>query len=238
MSSDELSRTWHDAMTEVLANCRAKLSALEIPTIEGTIRGSGHTFICCDFSFLETHEALLRQQNCLGVIDVGYSEDEKGERQIRALSVHVRLGTSNSWLTADVSLPSLGEEDDDDHAQEMEQEVESSVLTAVALATARTPQFGLLKNKGQRQEFALSILKKKEFKDVPSYYASEIAQRAEGIYEFGVLPEKVRNLSSQGKTVTEISKELGLTKQKVERALTAETPEFIADMMKSTPQSS
>jgi len=240
MPNDELSKTWHDAMTEILTNCRVKLSALDIPIIEGALRGSGHTFICSDFSYLEKHEALLRQKDCLGVIDIGYSDEEKGDRHIRTLAVHVRLGSSNTWLTADVSLPLLGEDDDDDDDldAELEPEVDSSVLTAVALATARTPQFGSLKNKGQRQDFVLSILKKKEFKDVPNYYASEIAQRAEGVYEFGVLPEQVRGLSSQGKTVTDISKELGLTKQKVERALSAETPEFIADMMKSTQQSS
>ena len=239
MPNDELSKTWHEAMTEILNNCRAKLSALDIPIIEGTLRGSGHTFICCDFPYLEKHETLLRQKDCLGVIDIEYSDKERGDREIRALAIHIRLGSSNSWLSADISLPALGEDDDDDDEldEEIEPEVDSSVLTAVALATARTAQFGSLKNKGQRQDFVLSVLKRKEFKDVPSYYASEIAQRAEGIYEFGVLPEQVRSLSVRGKTILEISKELGLTKQKAERALSAETPEFIAEMMKSTEQS-
>ena len=231
MSNEELTKTWHDAMTEILTNCRAKLSALDIPIIEGTLRGSGHTFIYSDFSYLEKYEALLRQKDCLGIIDIGYSDEEEDDRQIRTLAIHVRLGNSNSWLSAEMSLPLLGD-DDDELDEEIEPEIDSSVLTAVALATARTPQFGSLKNKGQRQDFVRSILKKKEFEDVPSYYASEIAQRAEGVYEFGVLPEQVRSLSSQGKSITEISKELGLTKQKVERALSAEMPEFIADMMK------
>ena len=240
MSNDELSKTWHDAMTEVLTNCKAKLSALGIPIIEGTLRGSGHTLICCDFSYLERHENLLSQKDCIGVVDLKYSDEVNGERRIRMLAVHVRLGNSNSWLSADISLPLIGAEDDDNGGddEELEPEVDSSALTTVALATARTPQFGSLKNKGQRQAVVLTLLKKKQFQEVPNYYASEIAQRAEGIYEFGVLPEQVRTLSSQGKTLTEISKELGLTKQKVEHALSVEVPDFIAEMMNSPQQPS
>lgn len=240
MPIEDFSKTWHEALSDILTNCKAKLSALDIPIIEGTLRGSGHTLIYSDFSYLEKHEALLRQKDCLGVIDIEYSDEEKTDRLIRTLAVHVRLGNSNSWLSADISRTLIGDdgEEDNDLDEEMEPAVDSSALMVAALATARTPQFGSLKNKGQRQDLVLSILKKNKFKDVPSYYAAEIAQRAESIYEFGVLPEQVRNLSAQGKTISEISKELQLTRQKAERALSAETPEFIVDMMKTAQQSS
>lgn len=172
------------------------------------------------------------------MIDIEYSDEKEEDRQIRGVTLHVRLGSTDSWLSADTSLPLLDEGDaDDDLDEELEPEVNSSSLTEVALATEQAADFGSLKNKGQRQDFVLTILKKKEFKEVPSYYASEIAQRADGIYEFGVLPERVRSLSGQGKSIVEISKALGLAKQKTERALSAQTPEFISEMMKSTQKS-
>ena len=232
MPSKEVTKVWHEAMIEVIDSSRAKLSVLGIPVIDGTIRGSGHTLISCESCFLETHEPLLRQENCLAVIDVEYSGEVKEGSEIRGVAIHVRLGATNSWLYYELSLTSEDDDLEDDLDEELEPEVDSAVLTALALTTARSAEFGKLKNKAQRQEFVLNLLGKEEHRVVSGYHSAEIVHRAESIYEFGILPEQVRQLSSQGKSLLEISKALGLTKQKVERALLTQTPDFITEMMK------
>ena len=116
--------------------------------------------------------------------------------------------------------------------------IESGVLSEVAHHVAQSEDFSKLKNKGQREAFVERLLQSKAYEAIPNYYAGEISQRAEGIYEFGVLPGRVKSLLNQGKSILEASKYLGISKQKAERAVAMQTPDFIAEMMKDEEQGS
>ena len=234
MTLEDIRKPWHEAMKAAISEFKDQVIALGVDVIEGQLSGSGHTLIQTDFSYLENQGDLLRQQGSLAVLDIEYFALPIQPRMIQGFALHVRLGTTNTWMSSSMSMPDPEEDEEDDEEDDGESvQVESTTLTKLALIAARSPEFGRLKNKGQRQNLVSSILNNGNHPDIPSHYAPEIASRAEGVFEFGVLPEQARTLLSQGKSILEISKLLGLTKQRIERALSAQTPNFIIEAMKT-----
>lgn len=101
----------------------------------------------------------------------------------------------------------------------------------MAAIVAKTPGFGALKNRTQRNEFA---------KDVLAGYGEDITHKkyygiietAECLYWFGILPKEVNKLIDCCESTKDIAKELGVTELRVQRALDYAVPDNIEEILR------
>jgi hypothetical protein len=221
-------------MVDVLSGIETKLKACSVPVIRGKMHGSWHTLIETSLTAIYECQKPSPEQGSIAVIDVERVPTDTGaDGDIIGIQTYVRLGTSNAWFYVAFNSDVDSEDDDDLSEYQDEPEVDSEELSKMALIVARAEGFGGLKNRRQRQELANSLLEEHSELEIPSHYAGEIVARAEGLYEFGVLPERVRALQGLGKGVAEIFKALGITRQRVEKAASVKTQEYIAQLLKN-----
>ena len=212
---------------------------LAIPVVRGKFRGPGATVIYLDKPDFSQHTKLY-DPNSFGVLDIHYEMPaDGGERIYAGFDAYVRLGESNTWLCVGIKPPVVEDddpyddiEDEEDHGEEITQDEKERI----AVIVANSHGFRELKNREQRMAFAKPIIdKERDGKEWNTYLRPEheIAQMAAELHELGITPMRAKALSSEGKTAAEIGKLLGISKQKAERAIVAEIPQYIADQLMS-----
>lgn len=219
------------------------LKARGIPVVYGTLAGSGGTFIDVDAEFIQkgVWDFISPDDGTMAVITLKKYQKKGMEDRTAVFGVAIRQGMLNTWFRLHIDLEENelareAKEYDDSFLDEDGEELifaspsSEDQLTA-ALAVANYEGFGGLKNKRQRQVVADEVLERPEHEAIPSSYAAIIADKAEDIYELGILPRKVKELSGEGKSVAEIAKHLGVSKPKVERAKVATVPDYIAELL-------
>ncbi len=234
MTLRQAADTWHEILAEKVDGFRTKLAALGVPVIDGSLEGDGHTLVTCNL-FDGIDDTLINQPNSFGVVDVVYWDDETELKCMRAATFYVRAGLTNTWFCSvlTLALPDDLDEEFESEVGEGDEELDPETISKLALLVAQSVGFGALKNQKQRRDFVENFLTKPEHAEVPDYHSGSISARAESLYDFGVLPKKVRKLIADGNALAEVAKSLGISKLRAERASAVEIPEFIEKMMKT-----
>jgi hypothetical protein len=158
------------------------------------------------------------------------------------VNAYVRLGTTNTWLTATqrtplgerlVSVDEMSDEDDADYLEEQYNALTQPdpTIPYKGLIVAEAQGFNLLRNQQQREEFTADIARREEWEDQSDLFISRVANCANGYYDSGVLPLRAKKLRDDGKTVKEIAKELGHTKHRIEQALNYVVPKHLEELI-------
>lgn len=226
---------------EKIQEIEFELGILGIPIIYGGVFGSGHTLIALENDPIKSHEALIKAKGTIAVLNIGREKDEDGDEipggQIVLYQFYIRLGETNTWLYSrfEIELETSEENDDEDDEQDdwlNPYHIDQNHIDFLAVTAARDEIFGSLQNKRQRKEFVDNLISKHlDLSENLHYKSYEIAESATSIYELGVFPKKVKDLKNKEKTVQEISKELGITKAKAEKALLIITPDYIEEIL-------
>jgi hypothetical protein len=154
------------------------------------------------------------------------------------VNVYVRLGTTNTWLTAAqktplgerlVSVDDLSDEDDADYEYEEYKPDPDAPLKGLHVAEAQG--FNLLRNQQQRETFTADIAKREGWENQSDLFIRDAASYAASYYEAAVLPMRIRRLQEDGRAISEIAKELGHTKNKIEKNLNFVAHAFSRDLM-------
>lgn len=132
-----------------------------------------------------------------------------------------------------------GDDDFDPSAYEKKLKDRQDFFRSIAVAAAHTEGFRTLRNKRQRKDYcqlvADEMLAKNfnEYQPPSEWEIGSIADEANDIYELGVLPAAAKRMQSDGVPTKEISKTLGISVSKVEKALDIETPLYITEKLKA-----
>jgi hypothetical protein len=218
-----------------------RMNLAHIPIISGSIFGNGLALIHinAESDFSQVMELISAGAGSIAVVDIQKSTRKGFEQFLSEFNGYVRQGTTSTWFHRGVNNGALEEsrdyddeyaEDADEFGPERPSEEVSKVLSSVALSVARMDGFGRRKNRAQRQEMAMAMLGTPDYSEVSSVYLGEVTQRAESLFEHAVLPQQVTAMAAQGKSVSDIAKALGLSKPRIERALSAPMPEHTADI--------
>lgn len=222
---------------EKIQEIEFELRILGIPIIYGGVFGSGHTLIALENDPIKSHEALIKTKGSIAVLNIGREEDEDGDEipdgQIVLYQLYIRLGETNTWLYSRFEIETSEDENDDEQDDWLNPyHIDQNHIDFLAVTAARDEVFGSLQNKRQRKEFVDNLISKHlDLSENIHYKSYEIAESATSIYDLGVFPKKVKDLKNKEKTVQEISKELGITKAKAEKALLVITPDYIEEIL-------
>jgi len=209
--------------------CLQQLESLRIPFINGEIFGNGHTLIKVA-SWKKAVEVFntATDAGSVAVVQARFQTDEDNQEQFENLlylSVYIRIGRTNTWIyqnIVDLETEDSTEEDDyDEELFEEETEEQKALMKSLMLALATNVGFTSLKTIGLRSEYALYHCKKSDI-DLPLHLISTASHQAFALYEFGILPTKVKNLIAEGYSTKEIANRLSVTKAKVEKSLRIE----------------
>lgn len=158
---------------------------------------------------------------------------ESGEvdGEVAGFIIAVRVGHSQTWLRIQMDPPEPDDDldpDDDDDGDILPQFVpaDPALMDAWVMMIATAPGFGQLRSNAQREEFAAGVLA--DVTDIRPADIAVAASRSEPTFTFEVLPAQVKAMKADGKSVAQIAAKLGVSKQKVERALVADSPKLPA----------
>lgn len=227
-----------------------QLKELNIPIIEGVFDGTGSAVIRVSEIDIFKNKAYFTQGS-IAVIDVTTDyvseNDEDDALEIKtSFEVHIRFGESNTWLSIGAKTPKKKDEDEDEDEDEYYDEIDCEdgreireVVTKeekqrMAVIAATSHGFRELKNRQQRMAFVAPIIDAESSgKEWDSYLRPEhdIADMATELYELGIIPKRAKSYADKGKTAAEVGKLLGISKQKAERAISAEIPKYIEDQL-------
>lgn len=213
-----------------------QLSKLNIPRIEGLLRGGSLVFLRNpDF---ESHKSLYGEGAvCVLEKDTTWHDNRL---MLDGFSAKVRLSScSDTWLCVGICSSEQIESDDDDYDDDIDNEEDHQEITQeekerIAVIVANSHGFRELKNREQRMAFAIPIIDKESAgKEWNTYFRPEheIAQMSAELHDLGITPMRAKELASEGKSAAEIGKLLGISKQKAERAINAEIPQYITDQL-------
>lgn len=215
-----------------------KLQELNIHCVDGHLRGGSLVYLKePDFG---AHQSLYGVDTFCVLEKHKIWDDADGCYRLSGFDAKVKISGSDTWLC--VGISPLREEDDDysdlddedEDEDERREEITQKEKERIAFVITNTPGFRELKNQQQRQAFAKPIVENeigsKEWGSLlnPAYEAAKMATE---LYELGIIPKRAKALASAGKNALEIGKELGISKQKAERAIAAEIPQYIADQL-------
>lgn len=225
-----------------------QLIELNIPIIEGVFDGTGSAVIRVSEIDIFKNKAYFTQGS-IAVIDVTTDyvseNDEDDALEIKtSFEVHIRFGESNTWLSIGAKTPKKKDEDEDEdeYYDEIDCEDDRGIREVVtkeekqrmAVIAATSHGFRELKNRQQRMAFVAPIIDAESSgKEWDSYLRPEhdIADMATELYELGIIPKRAKSYADKGKTAAEVGKLLGISKQKAERAISAEIPKYIEDQL-------
>ena len=210
---------------------------LGVPSIRGRIDYLGGTVVSVPLGGILEQKPLITQ-GALALIDIRHCDIN--ENEVRSLTLAVRLGASDTWLKSAIVV---GEDPDDNWLEGDDEDLSIIHLKPeeqwpLAILVANSPGFRELKNKRQRRDLTQSVLEDSDCPEAAMWHVEEIAELAESYYNLGMIPLQAQRLKAQGKTTAEISKVIGITAQRVERALDAKIPDYIADMIALADQES
>jgi hypothetical protein len=219
----------------------------DIKELEEKSKQFGATLIILNVRYYEKNQELKALDD--DITDISTFDNEDVSELACAMDVFVRLGESNTWLKHEAKTAAslylidaydydYGDDDYDDDDLDDEPESEESLAismwrTEKSLEIARIEGFGHLKNFEFRRLFIEDIAKKEGWFNysIDNYEisCSGFATTAYNCYEYAILPEKSKALQSEGKTIAEISKLLGHTKNRIEKSLAFKVPDGLAE---------
>ena len=240
----EIATIVSNSLKEVLDKWHSDIKELGLPLINGALEGEGHTLINV-LNWQDEFKKFPKSDKSFAVLRVIYrGEGElEDEKIIKEFSISIKIDSGNVWLHTSVfnllldeldEDADLDEEDDDaseDFGYREKTAEELAAINEVALQVAKEKIFGDFKNKGQRESFVVSFVKKNKITYLPEDYQYEASCRAEMIYEFGILPSQAKELQKQGMSINEIAKELSITKAKAQKVIARDTPDNILELM-------
>ena len=235
----------HKTITAAHDEFVMQMEAAGIPIVSGVLSGAGAAVVSinAETEFSQVMRLVSAESGSIAVVSMDRSTRKGFEHFNAAFSGCVRQGATSTWFVRSVDNGPLEEgrdydglfdEEADDEPQQPTEEV-SRALSSVALVVASMEGFGRLKNKAQRQEMTAAMLGLPAFSEVSSHYVGEIAQRAESLYEHGVLPQRASAMAANGQSAGDIAKALGVTRPRIERALSAQVPEHIRALLAEDP---
>lgn len=209
----------------------------DIKELEEKSKQFGATLIILNTRYFEKNQELKALDSEL--IDMSTFDNKDVSELACAFDVFVRLGDSNTWLKYESKTAASlyvidayddDEYDDDEDADDFEDEPESEESRAItmwrtekSLEIARCDGFGHLKNTDLRRFFIEDVAKKEGWlnysADNCELSCGGFATTAYNCYEYAVLPEKSKALQAEGKSIAEIAKILGHTKNRIEKSL-------------------
>lgn len=218
---------------------------LGIPWVRGRFRGLGAVVVHLDKPDFSEHTKLY-DPNSFGVLDVHTEKNQfNGDVLYAGFDAYIRLGESNTWLCIGIKPPSPENEqgilDFSDETAELHNEEitfhdetegrlskeNDETLADIAARIAVADGFGAVAMRIEpRRDFSKKFVDKhfEEFIDLDPFirkntiyeWAGDIARN---YWEFVVIPMRAQKLEQAGKSIPQIAKELGITKQRAERAV-------------------
>lgn len=230
--SDGMSRTIRDEYPDLLDKIvstqidkvRRVLARLDIPCIEGSVGGGANSLVFLKKPDLDGHASFLGTGS-IAVVD----EHRLADETLGGFDCWVRMGTSGTWLFFGIIAPEERQEapdlyginDDGDYTHEELARIPIDDINRVAVAVAQAEGFGaVVRSRELRAEFAEPYVRRAFPEREDHDITQAVAQQAASFWEFAVIPERAKALSADGKkTINEIAKLLGITRQRAERAV-------------------
>lgn len=213
---------------------KEKIEKLGIPIVFGRIGGNGGTFIVIEKADFDAYKDILGEGS-ICVIDTKTVEADDGRILIDGFDAQVRLRTSNTWICARFENPESiedGEIDGYDFGDTAPSPtIDYHAINRVAIAIAKSDGFGgVVRNRELRFSFSqpIALEAHPEWGDGMIQAA---AQTAVNFWEYGVIPMRAKALKADGKSINDIAKLLGITKQRAERSIGMNDQQSMIEMM-------
>lgn len=236
--------TWSKEINAHVEHISILLSKLEIPFAFGKISGNGHTIIDVELCFLNSAIEKFSYGNngSIGIIEIKKFTAHGETDYTKSVDFYVRNGFTNTWLHFGSNYKSLKNTENDFFFEEEIPMLEENTpspdeifesKSRLAYKIAKSEGFSRLTTKEQRSQaidiamFDLDLAPT----DNIIHNSSEIAQLALEFYELGILPKIVAEMTAKKMGFAEIAKTIGISKNKVEKALNTVTPARILDFM-------
>lgn len=211
---------------------------LSIPWVKGRFSGIGATIIYLDKPDFSEYTK-LNCPNSFGVIETHTEKSrDNGEMLLTGFDAYIRIGESNSWLCIGIRPPP----DDDGFYDEADGDLgvlglERPMLTDKNMETLCDIAAQIATDEGfsavalrvePRERFVEKFVQDRmdDFVEPGITQAQIIFQAAEiarSYWEFAAVPMRAKELMEAGRTTAQIAKELGITKQRAERAIDMDT---------------
>ena len=229
---------WQSKIESARIKLESELAGLSVRIIRGTFATEPTNCILIEEFDLSSISPLLTPGS-LCVIDLKIPPAPlQNDVTLRDLHVYVRLGESQTWLHYSIETPEYDDPDDipDDEVDYNWQKpfsISDKELSTLAMKVALGEGFGSLRSRGEQTEFARAL-----FEETPDegklkpHDLHEIATRAELFFRKGVAPTTAKTLEAQGKTIAEIARVMGISRNRVDSALETNVPVNIAKLLK------
>ncbi|MCA8037139.1 hypothetical protein LGM46_29665 [Burkholderia arboris] len=182
------------------------------------------------------------KRGAIAVIETIHDDDlvERGisDITISELRLYVRLGAGSLWARTTVEnihaivhrlrvlRGEIVENEDDDYddegayeeAYEARQQQLELLKQKCALEVAEHPNYVHHGNKNERMILVREVLSKHGAPDLYVGDVWDVVDRAQMLFNQGVLPVQVQTAQRDGKSITEIARELGVSKARAEKA--------------------
>jgi len=176
--------------------------------------------------------------------DVDLSGRDELIGSVSSTSWYLRDGETNTWFAFRIEFIDTDflnqNDDEEDYLDEVNMKKDyghdfsMEKINNFSVQVASIDDFGGLKNKRERLDFARSFVFSKKERDELDIASSAIANSAEHVYEYHVFPNLVKKFSEEGKTIKEIAKLTGKSQRKVESSIDVVIPTFVSKIMASS----
>lgn len=231
-------KQWIARVGAAVAEIEAAMKAKSIPVLRGSFRGDGGVAIvhveALDAGTLD----IVPNGESLCVLDLQQPDYPLADSSdVQDMHVYLRIGHANTWVHYCLESPEDGpsDNDEDDESdwsfQQRMLTIDAKKLNEFAMKIASAPGFGSLRNRAERQDFSNEAFREDADTELTDYDVWQIAKTAESIFALGIAPALAKALEKEGKSKNEIARALGLSKVRVERALSTTTPPHIAKLL-------
>ena len=208
-----------------------------VPLLEGKLRGAALIIIDIELEYVEPMILFMAgMRGSMILIDRVISSGESGDGTTIGVHVYMRHGMTNTWAHFHMGMdledePSSG---DDDYAiGGGTSGPDQDTVSRLALAVASIHGFGALRNRDQRRVVASEVILKYLNCPTDEFTVDRVVVAAETIYEVGILPQMTQEMKNAGCSLKEIQEATGLSKQRVQRALSIKVTDHMIEIMKN-----
>lgn len=215
---------------------------------EHIVKFSGSEAIC----FVVRSRAICKVDNSVAVELVNYNLLSKTGNVLARNNMLDLSGLYAAFPGEELFIEEDDDLEDEDQDDGYLVQLSSDQLDALAVLVAKSDGFGSLRNAGLRREFAEGIVSNLEFPEEwgdewkhrddddaeeLGFYTmidySDIAYRANSIYEYGILPLAVEKMINEEKSAKSICEELGITKAKFDKLKKSKAQDFAVSAIKN-----
>lgn len=231
LSSGEDSLIFLSKITETTAfSIRKELEGMGVSFFEASARFISGTLIECSFD----EARKLIKTGAVGFFDLRKINNCDLGNLFTGYRIYVSILDGNGWIAfeedgSDAFTTDDEDLNDDDSWVIQEPEYDQAQLKKDALELAILNGFGPLRNRDQRAELALKVVKGREIDD---QYKHHVAALAETFFDFGVLNIAAKKMIDSGKSMKDVASHFGVTKNRVERALKSQPSDFVIENYK------